>query len=414
GRRPLRPAPTRDRRGVARLARDHGGGVRRDADRPLPRHRSPDRRAGPVPRALGRRPPGGHLRDLQPKAQRSRCGRPGRGRHLGDRRADAPPPRGAERDDAPSAHRAARAGAGAGGRAVGLRGPDLRPVRLRAGDHPRRADRAHAPPAAAARRRPRHRPGRHRGRGGLPPGRGGRARGGPAVRARQPRPRRALVGPAAARRPIGAQRRDGAPVPPAHRDRRHGDRLRRLPADLAVDRHRPARRHARRGGGARHHHPGPRRAVERAALDRPGQLGPAEAGLARRPDPPPGHRHPGAHRPGPRRPVGPAGRRRPGALRPALPGPHRPRPRRPRPVLRVERRSLARLGPPLRRLLRPHRPRPRHRAGHRGAVGGLPRRHLAGHAAGRRAGHRDQPRRGDERVDGLRLAGHPVVSGRLL
>ena len=47
-------------------------------------------------------------------------------------------------------------------------------------------------------------------------------------------------------------------------------------------------------------------------------------------------------------------------------------------VLPVEHRALAPVGPPRRRLLRPHRPRPRHRARHRGALGGLPRRRLAG------------------------------------
>ena len=83
-------------------------------------------------------------------------------------------------------------------------------------------------------------------------------------------------------------------------------------------------------------------------------------------------------------------------------------------VLPVERRALARVGPSRRRVLRPHRPRPRPRARHRGAVGRLPGRGLAGHPPGGRAGHRDQPRGGDARVDGVLLAGHAVVPGGVL
>ena len=48
-------------------------------------------------------------------------------------------------------------------------------------------------------------------------------------------------------------------------------------------------------------------------------------------------------------------------------------------------------GHPAGALLRPHRPRPRPRARHRGAVGGLPGRGLAGHAAGGRPGHEVSP-----------------------
>ena len=71
-------------------------------------------------------------------------------------------------------------------------------------------------------------------------------------------------------------------------------------------------------------------------------------------------------------------------------------------------------GHPAGALLRPHRPRPRPGARHRGAVGGLPGRGLAGHAAGRRPGDRGQPRRGHPGLDGVRLAGHPVVPRRVL
>ena len=61
---------------------------------------------------------------------------------------------------------------------------------------PRRADRPHRAAAAAPRRRPRHGPGRRGRRGDLPsPRADGSARRGAPARARQPRPRRPLVGP---------------------------------------------------------------------------------------------------------------------------------------------------------------------------------------------------------------------------
>ena len=62
----------------------------------------------------------------------------------------------------------------------------------------------------------------------------------------------------------------------------------------------------------------------------------------------------------------------------------------------------------------PHRPRSRHRARHRGAVVGLPGRRLARLAAGGGAGVRGQPGRGHAGVDGVRLAGRPVVPRRVL
>ena len=70
--------------------------------------------------------------------------------HLGDRRAHPPAPRRPDVDHAAPARRDPRAGPRAGGRAVGVGVLHLRPLRLRAGDPARRADR----PVRAARLRP--------------------------------------------------------------------------------------------------------------------------------------------------------------------------------------------------------------------------------------------------------------------
>ena len=235
--------------------------------------------------------------------------------------------------------RAARAGR----RAVVGGAPHLRAVRLRPGDPPRRADRRHRAAAAAAGRRPRHGPGR--------PGAGRRATAPPpsalhdrlrADGARQPRPRRPLVGPAAARRRAQRQGRGRPRLPAAHRARRRGHRLRRLPGEGRLDRPRRARRHAHRRGGARRDAPGLRRAVA-GACSRSTWCARCSAPLAS-PDDPLLHLLDDAralHRTPVRRALGPAGRRRPRAGRPPLPGADRPGARGPRRVLPVERRPLA-------------------------------------------------------------------------
>ena len=168
-----------------------------------------------------------------------------------------PPARRADRDHAAAADRAARAGAGAGRRALGVGVPDLRPVRLRAGGLPRRAD--------GRSERLRLRPDVDLGTGTGATGRPRRPtsrrprRCYDAVRRSVPGnldARRAVVGPpAAATCPTS---RDGATalrVPAAHRDRRHGDRLRRLADEGQLGRRRgePDGTLHRRGGAGQQH-----------------------------------------------------------------------------------------------------------------------------------------------------------------
>ena len=154
--------------------------------------------------------------------------------------------------------------------------------------------------------------------------------------------------------------------------------------------------------------------MEGAALGRPGPDGPRAYELPRRPAVPPADRCAGPAPPAGRRAVGPAGGRRPRAGRPPLPGTDRPRARGARRVLPLERRPLATV-----------------RASRRGATASAPTATPTWSSASRscrrptwavsrwrrcrpRAGHRGQPGRGHPGVDGVLLAGHPLVSRRVL
>src|SRR3954470_8956735 len=206
------------------------------------------------------------------------------------------------------------------------------------------------------------------------------------IRTRQPGARRPLGGPPDARPARAAARRDRTPLPAAHRDRRHGDRLRRLPVDAGLDRDRPAGHDADRRGGPGRQHRGVRLAVAGPALGGSGGHGADAQGLPGRPPPPPGHRRPGPDRPGAGRPVGPARRRGPCTGRSPLSGSDRPGDRGQGRVLPLERRPLAAGRPSRRWLLRAYRSRSRPRPRHRGALRRLPRRDVPGDPAGCRAG----------------------------
>ena len=186
-------------------------------------------------------------RGVHPGAGGARGQRPGGARDDGLGRPDPPPPGTAHRPDAPPAAGDPRRRPGADRGALGQRGPDLPPVRLRPG-------------RAAAQRQLRH----HRAaparagvrRGHAAPGPAGRAAGraGPAVRPgprRPPRlvePGRALVAVRGGRReePAGrGHRAAGA----AARGAGGARRVRALPDEGRVGPRRPARRGPGRRGG---------------------------------------------------------------------------------------------------------------------------------------------------------------------
>ena len=197
-----------------------------------------------------------------------------RGRHLGRRDADAPPAGDPARlDEAPAR---GRAGVGRADRgALGLRGVDLRPLRLRAGG-PGHQDEVGLHPLRAPGRRGRLGPARRRRQGARALLAG--------LRARPRRPvgnalaRRALVEGASARRPGELASRREHEVLRRRRDRQPGRGLRDLPRQGRVGGRLRPRRGAR-DRGARDVAGGREGALALPARDRPD--GPGQRPLVR-------------------------------------------------------------------------------------------------------------------------------------
>ena len=201
-------------------------------------------------RVQGRPALGLHVRRLRTPADRAGRGRgPDRRGHGGDGPPAVPAARAADRDDDAPA-RAGREARRAAGGAVGLGVAHLRPVRLRAGDHPRGPE-GHQPAALVPPRRRVDRVGRRGDPRGVPGGRARAARVDATRASRDDGPRRGRVGVRHLRPGVRPPRRLRDPLRPALRRRRRRGRVRDLPLQGELGRGARRARSGSRSSGPR-------------------------------------------------------------------------------------------------------------------------------------------------------------------